>query len=85
VDQLGRRSEQAVLPPLINAQYKADGRNAVGGLSSTGGTAIDYAIQAPGVSKAVGSYSGFPSVSDPDEAQEVSLTLSSGGQSAEAM
>jgi diacylglycerol O-acyltransferase/trehalose O-mycolyltransferase len=49
------------LPPLINAQYKAIGRNAVGGLSSTGGTAIDYAIQAPGLYRAVGSYSGFPS------------------------
>jgi S-formylglutathione hydrolase FrmB len=54
-------------------------------LSSTGGTAIDYAIQAPGLYKAVGSYSGFPSVSDPDEAQQVSLTLSGGGASAENM
>ena len=47
------------LPPLINAQYKTNGKNAVGGLSSTGGTAVDYAIQAPGVYRAVGSYSGF--------------------------
>jgi diacylglycerol O-acyltransferase / trehalose O-mycolyltransferase len=54
-------------------------------LSSTGGTAIDYAIQAPGLYKAVGSYSGFPSVSDPDQAQQVSLTLSGGGASAENM
>jgi diacylglycerol O-acyltransferase / trehalose O-mycolyltransferase len=73
------------LPPLINAQYKANGKNAVGGLSSTGGTAIDYAIQAPGLFRAVGSYSGYPSVSDPDETQDVALTLSGGGQSAEAM
>lgn len=73
------------LPPLINAQYRTNGKNAVGGLSSTGGTAIDYAIQAPGVYRAVGSYSGFPSVSDPDAAQEVALTLSSGGATAEAM
>ena len=73
------------LPPLINAQYHTNGKNAVGGLSSTGGTAIDYAIQAPGLFKAVGSYSGFPSVSDPDEAQQVALTLGGGGQSAENM
>jgi diacylglycerol O-acyltransferase/trehalose O-mycolyltransferase len=73
------------LPPLINAEYKANGKNAVGGLSSTGDTAIDYAIQAPGLYKAVGSYSGFPSVSDPDEAQQVSLTLSGGGATAENM
>jgi diacylglycerol O-acyltransferase / trehalose O-mycolyltransferase len=73
------------LPPVINAQYKTNGKNAVGGLSSTGGTAIDYAIQAPGVFRAVGSYSGFPAPSDPDAAQQIQLTLMGGGQSAEAM
>ena len=73
------------LPPVINKQYNTSGRNAVGGLSSTGGTAIDYAVQAPGLYRAVGSYSGFPSVSDPDEAQDVALTLSGGGASADAM
>jgi S-formylglutathione hydrolase FrmB len=31
------------LLPLINKEYKTNGRNAVGGLSSTGGTAVDYA------------------------------------------
>jgi diacylglycerol O-acyltransferase / trehalose O-mycolyltransferase len=70
------------LPPLINAQYKASGKNGVGGLSSTGGTAIDYAVQAPGVFKAAGCYSGFPAPSDPDAAQQVSLTLSGGGANA---
>ncbi len=39
--------------------YNTNGRNAVGGLSSTGGTAVDYAIQAPGLYQAVGSYSGL--------------------------
>src|SRR5262249_14802174 len=47
------------LPPLINKEYKTNGRNAVGGLSSTGGTAVDYAVQAPGLYRAVGSYSGL--------------------------
>ncbi|OBB11960.1 hypothetical protein A5662_07925 [Mycobacteriaceae bacterium 1482268.1] len=73
------------LPPLINKELKTNGRNAVGGLSSTGGTAIDYAVQAPGLYKAVGSYSGFPAPSDPEAAQQVSLTLAGGGASAEAM
>ncbi|WP_179473785.1 alpha/beta hydrolase [Mycolicibacterium vinylchloridicum] len=73
------------LPPLINAQYKANGRNAVGGLSSTGGTAIDYAVQAPGTYRAVGSYSGFLTPSDPQSAQQISLTLSTGGLSGENM
>ncbi len=47
------------LRPLIDAEYNTNGRNAVGGLSSTGGTAVDYAVQAPGVYQAVGSYSGL--------------------------
>jgi diacylglycerol O-acyltransferase / trehalose O-mycolyltransferase len=71
------------LPPLINAQYKTNGKNAVGGLSSTGGTAVDYAIQAPGVYRAVGSYSGFLTPST--GAQNISLTLSSGGANADDM
>jgi S-formylglutathione hydrolase FrmB len=71
------------LPPLINAQYKANGRNAVGGLSSTGGTAVDYAVQAPGLFKAVGSYSGF--LTPADNSQQVGFTLMSGGASADAM
>ncbi len=73
------------LPPLINATYNANGRNAVGGLSSTGGTAIDYAVQAPGLFQAVASYSGFPASSDPQAAQQIGITLMSGGASAEAM
>lgn len=73
------------LPPLINSAYNANGVNAVGGLSSTGGTAIDYAVQAPGVYRAVGSYSGFLSPSDPESAQQVAITLGSGGASAENM
>jgi diacylglycerol O-acyltransferase/trehalose O-mycolyltransferase len=71
------------LPPLINAQYKTNGKNAVGGLSSTGGTAVDYAIQAPGVYRAVGSYSGLLTPSS--GAQNVAFTLSSGGANADDM
>ncbi|MCW2558930.1 MAG: hypothetical protein JWP55_2894 [Mycobacterium sp.] len=71
------------LPPLINAQYKTNGRNAVAGLSSTGGTAVDYAIQAPGLYRAVGSYSGFLTPSS--GAQNVALTLTSGGANADDM
>jgi diacylglycerol O-acyltransferase/trehalose O-mycolyltransferase len=71
------------LPPLINAQYKTNGRNAVAGLSSTGGTAVDYAIQAPGLYRAVGSYSGFLTPSS--GAQNVALTLTGGGANADDM
>ena len=71
------------LPPLINAQYKTNGRNAVGGLSSTGGTAVDYAIQVPGMYRAVGSYSGLLTPST--DTQNVSFTLSGGGANAADM
>ena len=73
------------LPPVINKTYQTNGVNAVGGLSSTGGTAIDYAVQAPGQYRAVASYSGFPAVSDPPAPQQVAVTLMGGGQSAENM
>ena len=73
------------LPPVINNAYATNKVNAVGGLSSTGGTAIDYAVQAPGEYRAVGSYSGFPAVSDPPAPQQVALTLMGGGASAENM
>jgi S-formylglutathione hydrolase FrmB len=71
------------LPPLINKQYNTNRRNAVGGLSSTGGTAVDYAIQAPGMYRAVGSYSGF--LTPNSGAQNVSLTLGGGGANAADM
>ena len=71
------------LPPLINAQYKTNGKNAVGGLSSTGGTAVDYAIQAPGLYRGVGSYSGF--LTPADGSQQVSLALVGGGVNAADM
>ncbi len=71
------------LPAVINAQYNTNGRNAVGGLSSTGGTAVDYAIQAPGTYRAVGSYSGL--LTPAESPQQVQLTLMSGGASAENM
>jgi diacylglycerol O-acyltransferase/trehalose O-mycolyltransferase len=71
------------LPPLINSEYKANGRNAVGGLSSTGGTAVDYAVQAPGLYRAVGSYSGL--LNPADNPQQVALTLVGGGLSADNM
>ena len=71
------------LPPLINAEYKTNGKNAVGGLSSTGGTAVDYADSGAGRLPAVGSYSGFLTPSD--GTPEVALTLMGGGANADAM
>lgn len=64
---LGRNKWQTYLtqelPPLMNRELNSNGLNAIGGLSMSGGAAIDLAIQAPGLYKAVGSYSGCPATS----------------------
>jgi diacylglycerol O-acyltransferase/trehalose O-mycolyltransferase len=55
---LGRNKWQTYLtqelPPLIDQQLKANGRNAIGCLSMGGGAALDLVIQAPGLYRAAG-------------------------------
>ncbi len=86
---LGRNKWQTYLtqelPPLINQELKANGRNAVGGLSMSGGSAIDLAIQAPGLYRAAGSYSGCPATSDPNQANQIALSLIPSGANAANM
>lgn len=83
---LGRNKWQTYLtqelPPLINQELKANGRNAVGGLSMSGGAALDLAIQAPGLYRAAGSYSGCPATSDPNQANQIALSLIPSGANA---
>ncbi|WP_416367397.1 alpha/beta hydrolase [Nocardia terpenica] len=52
------------LPPLLQARFQANGRNAVAGTSMSATSALDLAIEAPGMYQAVGSYSGCPRTSD---------------------
>ncbi len=52
------------LPPLLNARFHMTGRNAVAGVSMSGTSALDLAIQAPGMYQAAGVYSGCPATSD---------------------
>jgi diacylglycerol O-acyltransferase / trehalose O-mycolyltransferase len=73
------------LPPAINHELKTNGRNAIGGLSMSGGTAIDLAIQAPGLYRAVGSYSGCPTTSDPNNANNIALSIIPSGANAANM
>lgn len=51
---------EAELPALIDAEYNGTGRDAIGGLSSTGGAALDIAAHAPQRFRAAASYSGCP-------------------------
>jgi diacylglycerol O-acyltransferase / trehalose O-mycolyltransferase len=80
---LGRNEWQTYLtkelPPLINKQLNANGRNAIGGLSMSGGSALDLAIQAPGLYRAAGSYSGCPATSDPKQYNQIVLSMLPGG------
>ncbi|QIS15159.1 esterase family protein [Nocardia arthritidis] len=53
------------LPPLLDARFQMTGRNAVAGLSMSATSALDLAIGAPGLYRAVGAYSGCARTTDP--------------------
>lgn len=55
----------AELPPIINSMFATTGRNAVAGLSMSATSALNLAIQAPGLYQAVGSFSGCAQTSSP--------------------
>ncbi|AYF75402.1 esterase family protein [Nocardia yunnanensis] len=52
------------LPPLLESRFQMTGRNAVAGTSMSATSALDLAIEAPGMYQAVGSYSGCPRTAD---------------------
>lgn len=86
---LGRNKWQTYLtrelPPLMDKELNSNGLNAIGGLSMSGGAAIDLAIQAPGLYKAVGSYSGCPATSQGKQYTQTVLTVLGGGGNAANM
>ncbi|ANI91057.1 alpha/beta hydrolase [Dietzia timorensis] len=51
---------ESELPGLIDGAFNGTGRDAIGGLSSTGGAALDIAAHAPQRFRAAASYSGCP-------------------------
>ncbi|MDJ0398896.1 alpha/beta hydrolase family protein [Rhodococcus rhodochrous] len=53
------------LPSVIDASLNTTGVNAIAGLSMAGTSVLDLAIQAPGLYRAVASYSGCAQTSDP--------------------
>ncbi|WP_460718523.1 alpha/beta hydrolase [Nocardia heshunensis] len=52
------------LPALLEPRFQMTGRNAVAGASMSAVSALDLAIEAPGMYQAVGSYSGCPRTTD---------------------
>ncbi|WP_072806836.1 alpha/beta hydrolase [Rhodococcoides yunnanense] len=53
------------LPPVIDAEFGGNGKNAIAGISMAGTSVLQLAIANPGVYRGVASYSGCASTSDP--------------------
>ncbi|MFF0490015.1 alpha/beta hydrolase [Nocardia sp. NPDC003482] len=53
------------LPPVIDAAFHGTGTNAIAGVSMAGTSVFQLALSAPGLYKAIGSYSGCVRTSDP--------------------
>ncbi|MGW4365667.1 alpha/beta hydrolase [Nocardia takedensis] len=53
------------LPPLVDAEFDGTGANAVAGVSMAGTSVFQLALAAPGLYRAIGSYSGCARTSDP--------------------
>lgn len=53
------------LPPLLDATFNGTGANAIAGISMAGTSVFQLALAAPGLYRAIGSYSGCVRTSDP--------------------
>src|SRR5690606_39135977 len=53
------------LPPLIDERFNGSGANAVAGVSMSGTSVFQLALNAPGLYRAIGSFSGCVRTSDP--------------------
>lgn len=67
--KLGRNKWQTFLtkelPPVIDATFKTNKVNAIGGISMAGTSVLNIAIAAPGLYKSVAGFSGCARTSDP--------------------
>lgn len=74
------------LPPVFNAKYKTSGKNILAGISTSGTSVLNLAIEHPGVYSAVGAYSGCAETSTPAGQTYVRLVVESrGGTTAKNM
>lgn len=63
------------LPPLMDAQFNGNGRNAIAGISMAGTSVFQLALKEPALYQAVGSYSGCAMTSDLEGQAYVRLTV----------
>ncbi|MDF3280716.1 alpha/beta hydrolase family protein [Gordonia sp. N1V] len=67
------------LPAVIDSTYRTSGRNAIGGISSSGTSVLNLAIAHRGLYRAAASYSGCASTSDPLGQQYIKLVVDGRG------
>ena len=63
------------LPPIIDSSLRANGRNAIIGVSMSATSSLNLAIAAPGLYRGVGSFSGCARTSDPVGQAYVATTI----------
>ncbi|KAF0969676.1 MULTISPECIES: alpha/beta hydrolase [Gordonia] len=63
------------LPPVVDAAYNTSGRNAIGGISSSGTSVLNLAREHRELYEAVGAYSGCPTTSDPFGQENIRLVV----------
>ncbi|WP_067885848.1 alpha/beta hydrolase [Nocardia vaccinii] len=73
------------LPPLLAQRFQLTGRNAVAGTSMSATSALDLAIQAPGMYRAVGAFSGCTRTADTEARAYIRAELLSFGVNANNM
>ncbi|MFD4181387.1 alpha/beta hydrolase [Rhodococcus sp. NPDC058514] len=74
------------LPPLIDAEFKANGVNSIAAISMSGTSVLNMAIAAPGLYKSVATYSGCAETStEPGRAYIKLVVESRGGAKVENM
>lgn len=67
------------LPPLMDARFNGNGRNAIAGISMAGTSVFQLVLEAPALYQAVGAYSGCAMTSDPEGQAFVRLTVEGRG------
>ncbi|GGK50762.1 alpha/beta hydrolase [Nocardia camponoti] len=65
------------LPTLIDHEFRGTGKNAIAGISMAGTSVFQLALRAPGLYRAIGSYSGCVRTSDPNGKMIVNAVVSS--------
>lgn len=74
------------LPPIIDAAFDATGVNAIAGISMAGTSVLNLAIDAPGMYRSVGAYSGCAETStEPGQSYVRAVVESRGGADATNM